>query len=65
MNRIVTINIINGTKMMRQFLATNTAATSTIFDARESLDLKQHNTINMIEANRKQITAKTIFSFGS
>jgi hypothetical protein len=62
---MVTRNKIKGTKTIRQLSATKTAATEITFDARESLDLKQHITIKIINANRKQTTANTIFSFGS
>jgi hypothetical protein len=62
---MVTRNKIKGTKTIRQLSATNTAATEITFDARESLDLKQHITIKIINANRKQTTANTIFNFGS
>ena len=57
MKRMVTMNMMKGTKTIPQLPATKTAATSTIFEASCSLDLKQHMRRKMRKAKTKQMTA--------
>jgi hypothetical protein len=59
------MNIRKGIKTTPQFDATNTAETSTTFDANESRDLRQHITTVITTAKTIQIMATITFSLGS